>query len=143
MRIIEEIIDLTALKEIGRGNHRIVYKNPFNKEEVLKYSYNPYKSGLGGNSNYIEWRVWNAVKDDSSISKYFCPITGYTNDYSVITMLEASPMKKSQFSLRLLDKLPALLRLDVNRAENWGILEGRPVLVDYGFNENVKYLVGK
>jgi hypothetical protein len=139
MKIIEDDIDVNGLVEIGRGNHRIVYNIPYNPNEVIKYSYNPYNNSLTGNSNYIEFMVWDKIKSNKKLIKYFCPITGYTKDYSIITMVKASVMKKEIFNKKLINNIPELLRIDTHRIENWGLLDSQPVLIDYGFDKNVNY----
>lgn len=79
--------------------------------------------------NVTEMQVWEAVKD-TEWAKWFAPVKAISGFGSVLLMRrtsEATPRQKVNFP----DLLPDFMA--DSRVENWGILNGRWVMHDYGF----------
>ena len=115
-------------KRIGKGKSRIVYPHNENPNWVIKQimAENPTS-----NSNQIEWSVWLAVKD-TPFADFFCPCVDLTAEGHII-MLRCDPVPKDHKKriTKILDiKLP-----DTNGLKNYGWLDGRLVLVDYGHTD--------
>ncbi len=138
--------------EIGKGKWRTVYRHPSNISFVIKrltplLSPSEIKhfissrmvctpSSVEYNPNLTEWRVWHLYKG-TSLGAYLCPCIEISCDHKYLTMMRAqhaSPEKiKSMLSLNMLKKLSAIGLRDIEGTHQWGFINDRPVLLDYGF----------
>jgi hypothetical protein len=135
-----ENYSLGNLKIIGMGNHRNVYQHPDNEKYVIKHAYNHYSNSLDGNSNYIEIKVWETVKFDKRISKYFAPIIDYSNDYNFLIMEKVAPIYDDILIKSIQKYIPIELLEDTHRIENCGIINNNILLIDYGFRTNINFV---
>jgi hypothetical protein len=145
------------LSLIAIGSTREVYKVQ-NKPHVLKVSKEVFfeKKELGitfkFNPNKIEWDIFNIIKKNNQV-KYFakCIDISICNQY---LLMEYAPKSSSKFKEFLIQNkiniknitsndfymIDLDLRNDINRFQNWGILNNSMVITDYGSTKNLKYL---
>jgi hypothetical protein len=129
---------------IGKGSGRAVYDMGSGK--VVKAARN--MRGIA--QNITEYRI--ALNDDSGM---FAKATDISGDYRFLVMEKAEPVSdissvwdhfhvesnQELYQLRILRELSerySLLIHDFGRAVNWGMISGRPVIVDYGFTRQVR-----
>ncbi|GLC32227.1 hypothetical protein [Clostridium omnivorum] len=138
---------------IGKGSGRKVYA--IDENYVIKVPRNT----SGVLQNKVENNIFNSANE--SLKEYLCPIEYYKND--IIIMKRALPLnsiitnrglnmlqilntrKKSEFfkEMKPLLKYYDLLYEDIIAISSWGILNNKPVLIDYGCTNKIydKYLV--
>jgi hypothetical protein len=129
---------------IGKGSGRNVYD--LGNGEVVKSA----KNMKGIAQNIEEYRI--ALADDSGM---FARVYDVSGDYRYLIMDKADGVRDiSQiwryfhvrsndelYQLRILQEISFrydLLIRDLGRAANWGLIGGRPVIVDYGFTRDVR-----
>lgn len=132
---------------IGKGNYRDVYQHKIDKNLVIK------KMRKGKvNQNETEWKVWSYFKNTQYESS-FCPCHHLSEDKQYLVMSKALcyPHHKVVHSsnnttlLKIIDSLPIpILPQNIhdikNNPHNWGILNGKKVIVDYGAKNNLNLL---
>lgn len=129
-------------KFLGQGASRMVYE--FDENFVIKISKNRTGKYQSRTENYI----FNDI--DEKYKKYFCPIVWYKEN--MIVMRKALPFTEmlgvsrgnifeftnikpdSEFfqTLKKIAKHYDLLYPDIKTISSWGILDKKPVLIDYG-----------
>jgi len=105
--------------ELGAGAHRTVFEAGWCDDLVIKI-----ETGAVG-ANGREWEVWKDLKDTPD-EKWLCPCVMLSPGTTALVMRRAKPIPD-------LSVLPTRLPWWVTdvKPENWGMLDGRPVLVDY------------
>ncbi|MDD3453858.1 MAG: hypothetical protein PHN42_06270 [Bacilli bacterium] len=128
---------------IGTGSSRDVFdlKNGY----VIKVA----KNIAGIAQNQTEYAISNY--DDSNL---FAKVISISNDFYFLVMEKADKIdnisdvfryfnvsdKRELFHLKELQNIKKkynLLLGDFDRKSNWGIIKGRPVIIDYGFTREV------
>lgn len=128
---------------IGTGSSRDVFdlKNGY----VIKVA----KNIAGIAQNQTEYAISNY--DDSNL---FAKVISISNDFYFLVMEKADKIdnisdvfryfnvsdKRGLFHLKELQNIKKkynLLLGDFDRKSNWGIIKGRPVIIDYGFTREV------
>jgi len=129
---------------IGKGSGRIVYD--LGNGKVLKSA----KNMKGIAQNIEEYRI--ALADNSGL---FARIYDMSGDYRFLIMDKADGIRdishvwkyfhvrsnNELYQLRILREISVrydLLIRDLGRAVNWGLINGRPVIIDYGFTRDVR-----
>ena len=113
---------LFAGKKLGNGITRWVFENKQDPTCVLKF-----EVGSGDMfQNVIEWKVWEAVRADRSLRRWFAPCVAISENGLVLIQKKVEPVGNR---VRL-KKVPDFLT-DVKDA-NWGVYKGRLVCHDYG-----------
>jgi hypothetical protein len=127
---------MTLGKFINSGMWRDVYEHPDNPAWVIKVI-NPRREEqqtllkAGYNPNRNEWGMWQRFKDTAP-ADHLCPCVSISNDGRYLVMVKADEVDTEQ-SDTLPPAVTALLDDgDLNMSGNWGLLDGRPVLIDYG-----------
>ncbi len=117
---------INQMPVIGFGSTRTVYA--ICQQNVIKHE------RPNNHQNMAEWHLWNAVKD-TPLKNWFCPCEGISAAGRWLWMQRAEPVSEVP------KRLPTwLLGYDLT-ASNFGLLRGKPVLVDYGYeNLNLKLL---
>jgi hypothetical protein len=118
----KEFFNLFADEQIGKGVFRTVFRGT-DKTLVLKYEHDP-KSFC----NVNEWQIWNKVKNDRALKRWFAPCVDISPCGTWLVQKYAENIKREQFPKRV----PAFLT-DFQVA-NWGKFNGRIVCRDYGHN---------
>jgi hypothetical protein len=121
---------------INSGLWRDVYEHPDNPAWVIKVL-NPRREEQqtllndGINPNMNEWGMWQRFKDTAP-ADHLCPCVSISNDGLYLVMVRAEGVD-IEHSKTLPPAVTVLLDgCDLNMSGNWGILDGRPVLIDYG-----------
>lgn len=129
---------------IGSGSSREVYD--LGNGYVVKVA----KNEAGTEQNRAEYYI--SKDDDSGI---FAKVINVSNDYSMLIMKKAKKVKnikvvwhyfdaydKHEFykcrPMQKIKKRYKLLLGDFAKASSWGLIDGRPVIIDYGFTEYVQ-----
>lgn len=137
-------INRGAYKFIGKGSGRIVYD--LGNGQVVKEARNI--KGIA--QNEVEYRI--SLVDDSGL---FANVAMVSEGYRFLVMDKANSIKdisfvwkyfnvKNNHELYQLQKLKYisskynLLLLDFGRAANWGQINGKPIIIDYGFTRQVR-----
>lgn len=132
-----------AYRLIGYGSGRMVYD--LGQEYVAKIAKN--RKGIG--QNKAEYQI--SLQDNSGL---FAGIPHASDDLRIIIMEKAKRLKSISDVWRYyhvrnneeLSRIPeikdalakhSLIFVDLCRPRNWGVLHGRPVIVDYGFTWSV------
>lgn len=143
---IEEIarnIRRHAYQRLGAGSGRNVYD--IGDGYVAKVARN--RKGLA--QNEAEYQI--SVSDDSGL---FANIVAATPNLRITIMEKAEPLrhftavlryyharsKRELYHIPLMQSAMAMHSLifpDLCRKENWGVVNGRPVIIDYGFTMSV------
>lgn len=100
-----------------------MYEHPDDDSFVIKMA-NPGKN----QTNYWEWCVWNFYKGTEH-EKYLCPMVEISDDYKYLIARKAG---KCKFDMKVYKKLPEPLKEDAMALCNWGKIDGRLVVLDYG-----------
>lgn len=144
---LEEIIDnLNAgyYPVLGTGSARKVYD--LGNDTVLKTA----KNIKGYAQNHVE-----AIISEIDDSDTFAKVLHASDDNRYLVMEKAGPISsfafvrsyynvnsnKELFLLNDLNYIPHkynLLISDLCRPVNWGVLDGRPVIIDYGFTGRIR-----
>ena len=129
---------------LGKGSGRIVYD--MGNGRVIKAA----KNRKGFAQNIEEYSI--AQVDDSGL---FARVLNVSDDYRFLIMDKAERIKdisyvwkyfrvsnnKELFQIKALRELSEkydLLIWDFGRAANWGFIDGRPRIIDYGFTWQVR-----
>lgn len=162
---MKELNDNKNLFDLGNiittGGKRMVYEHSTNDKWVIK----KLKDKDKFNENEIEWNIWNLVKG-TKYEPYFCPCVNISDDKLYLIMLKAKTIPFEQFEkdfpLKINNNLKKqLLSININKTlqlppflhdcahnqpHNWGILNDKKVIIDYGHKNNkklIKYLKKK
>lgn len=118
---------------LGGGIGRQVFVYEPNPRMVIKFE-------IGGQSfqNIHEWTLWRAL-EGSEHAKWIAPCMSISPCGSILMQQRTSPLRGPE---ELPDRVPAWMA-DM-KEDNWGLLDGRAVLHDYGWhrllNENLKHM---
>lgn len=107
---------------MGYGTFRHIFNHATDEGLVVKV-----ENGAQSFHNVAEWHAWQSVKD-TKFAKWFAPCMSISASGTILIMQRAQPATSKQ----LPRKVPAFFT-DL-KAENWGIIDGRPVCVDYGLH---------
>ena len=109
---------------LGSGANRRVYACSFDPTLVIKV-----ETGTDF-SNIKEWNTWQDYKHDKRVAKWLAPCVAISDYGSVLIQKRAKPVRVSD----LPRAVPAFLA--DRKIENWGLIDGKPVCVDYGWTES-------
>lgn len=129
---------------IGSGSSRIVFD--LGNRYVIKVAKN--KAGIAQNKS--EYNISRYV--DSGL---FAKVLKVSNDYNFLIMEKADKIwsmsevwkhfnvggKNGLFHLKEIQDVNNkfdLMLADLNRKSSWGIINGKPVIIDYGFTSEVR-----
>lgn len=129
---------------LGRGSGRKVYD--LGNGYVVKVA----KNRKGYAQNEAEYAISLKTQDD-----LFAKILCVSENFRFIIMEKAEPIikisfiwtyfkvrnNKQMYGLKIFKKLETEFKLlihDFGRAKNWGKIDDRPVIVDYGFTHRVR-----
>lgn len=143
-RQISRNISKGYYRYIGKGSGRIVYD--LGNGQVVKYA----KNIKGIAQNIEEYSI--ALLDDSGL---FAKVLKVSDDYRYLIMDKADRVKDISFvwkyfhvrsnkelyqvrKIREIAEKYNLLISDLGRAVNWGQINGKPMIIDYGFTRQVR-----
>ena len=152
-QVLEMVIEFNQIKlNIKRGYYRYIGsgsgREVFDMENgyVIKVAKN--KAGVA--QNKAEYKI--SFNDNSDL---FAKAIEISNDYNLLIMEKADPInnilviwkyfnvrsKRELFNSKELQNIKReynLLLGDFARKSSWGMINGRPVIIDYGFTREVK-----
>lgn len=131
-------------KYIGTGSGRRVFD--IGDGYVAKVA----KNHKGIDQNKAEYSI--AYRTNSVL---LAPIFGISDDFNILIMMQAEKIKcisivwnyynvSNNYELSHMNELQDiisennLIEADLFRPMNWGLIDGRPVVIDYGFTKDVK-----
>ena len=122
---------ILAGKKLGQGIARHVYRCRLDPSLVLKVE-------TAGQSfqNAIEWHLWNEISE-TKWAKYFAPCREISTCGTILLMDYAAPLP----SYIKRPKMPRFIT-DTKR-DNFGMLKGRVVAVDYAYTLTKLAYTGK
>jgi hypothetical protein len=115
-----EIQHLICGTLIGTGSCRKVYHYKQNMNWVVKV-----ESGAKDFANCIEWDTW--LHANPALRTWLAPCIDISPSGAVLIQAKVEPLRASELPKRI----PALFT-DL-KISNWGLYEGRPVCLDYGW----------
>ena len=123
------VLELTIGEELGSGSFRRTYELLQEPGNVLKLQYSR------GAHNSMEWEIWQAVRG-TKWEKWFCPCVRIDSWGSALVMRRAVPFNSEREFLAKIKRVPSFF--DDVKWGNWGMLDGRPVCIDYGHHHLFK-----
>jgi hypothetical protein len=126
----EELKDLVLGKMLGVGVYRNVRVFKPKPDLVIKCAIED------PSNNYIEWEIWNNIKDCKELSKWFAPCVSISDCGLFLLQKRVETKPKKDYP----KKIPAFF--SDTKYSNFGWLNGKFVCCDYsGFNRI--YMDGK
>ena len=121
---------------IGVGSNRIVHQHLVNSDFIIKVQRPKTLKKNKILNNIMEWQMWNRYID-TKYEKLLCPCISISVDGIYLVQRRAevlSPGKHLKRSRTQWAQLPLEIRNypDSRWYNNWGLLEYRYVLIDYG-----------
>ena len=117
-----DFFNLLTGRSLGTGAYREVFELRLNPEYVVKMDYTTNDAF----SNVKEWLFWEAYKEDKKVSEWLAPCVSISSCGICLIQKRTEPARRSD----LPDKVPGFCT-DL-KIENWGLLDGKPVMHDYG-----------
>lgn len=128
----QDAFDLLCGERLGTGMHRTVYACKLLPDLVVKVENADYRYF----ANVMEMKFWNDHEHYGKVAKWLAPCTHLSPDGRVLLQKRADPLPKDYV---MPDSMPVFLT-DFKR-ENYGLLDGRLVCLDYAMtipNPNIR-----
>jgi hypothetical protein len=119
--VARDFFDLVAGRRLGSGIGREVWTCTLDPTVVIKF-----ETGGGSFQNVVEWEAWQSLRWNEDSSKWLAPCVNISSCGAVLLQKRTEPMRQAELPARV----PAWA-CDL-KLENWGMLDGRPVMHDYG-----------
>ena len=121
---------------IGIGSNRTVHRHLNNNDFVIKVQRPKTLKKNKVLNNIMEWSIWEQYSN-TKYEKLFCPCIEISEDGIYLIQRYAkvlSPGKHLKRSRSQWNQLPSLIKNypDSRWYNNWGMLEDRYVIIDYG-----------
>lgn len=126
---------------IACGDTRVVYHDFDNPEMIIKHLFHLRNKH---NANLTEWMVWSKIKDQP-YARYFAPCYDISecgnylrmamaprNSRAFRNMAESLGSNGDRLDVDVLQEIPPELRDDIDRMHQWGMMDDRMVIIDYG-----------
>jgi len=106
---------------IGFGITRYVFEYKPDPEWVMKIDVSNYFANIN------EWLLWGAIKDDKRYNKWYAPVKDISACGKFMLQKYCTPLSDT-------DNVPKMLPINFHdiKKENFGLLDERVVLIDYG-----------
>lgn len=121
--VYEDTFNMLCGRLIGEGVHRKVFTCKIRNDLVVKVEQSEFREF----ANVIEMRLWCNSSD--AVKAWLAPCEFLSPDARVLLQRKVDPVPEGYV---MPEKVPAFLS-DLKR-ENFGILDGRLVCVDYAIN---------
>lgn len=121
-RAYEDAFNMLCGREIGAGIHRTVFECKIRPDLVVKVEAGERRYF----ANVLEMKFWDDHAHHSATAKWLSPCEYMSPDGRILLQKRADPLPSDE---PLPAKLPAFLP-DVKR-DNFGLLDGRLVCIDY------------
>jgi len=109
---------------LGQGIGREVYANLLDPSTVIKF-----ETGARSFQNVLEWETWGILQETADMACWLAPCVHISECGIVLIQKRCTPLRPGEGP----KKVPAWIT-DI-KSNNWGLYEGRPVAVDYGFTD--------
>lgn len=116
----EDLLLLLCEQKLGEGVGRQAFVYRLDDSMVIKYAHG------SGFQNVIEYEIWQLVKDDKQLAKWFAPVVMISGLGNWLLQKRTHPVTAAELPKRV----PTIFT-DL-KADNWGRLDGRFVCHDYG-----------
>lgn len=120
----EDAFNLLCGELLGEGIHRKVFACRIRRDLVVKVEDDTKVNRSFANA--FESRFWGDYQHAPAVAKWLAPVEYMSPDGRILLQTRAEPIP---WDFHLPDKLPGFLT-DVKR-ENFGLIEGRLVCLDY------------
>lgn len=117
----KDFIRLFAGEKLGTGSARSVYAFRFDSKYVLKI-----EEPSGSFQNVKEWEIWNEVKENKELKKWFAPCLSISPCGMVLLQRRVMPAYPRDYPKKIPKPFGDL------KHQNYGMMEGRFVCCDYG-----------
>jgi hypothetical protein len=104
------------------GLSRTTFAMRYNDNAVIKIE----NTNEGVFQNVIEWRAWCFISQDEKLSQYFAPCYEISRCGTVLIQARTQPIPDDLELVEMPDFVGDFKKM------NWGMIEDRPVLHDYG-----------
>jgi len=132
----EEAFNLLCGEKLGSGIHRTVYECRIRPDLVVKVENDNYRVF----ANVMESKFWDDNQFSKAIAKWLAPVEFLSPDGRILLQRRVQPLVAGLKNMP--EKLPAFLT-DI-KLDNFGILDGNLVCVDYAFTiQNVSTTMKK
>lgn len=121
-RLPADFYHLMVGEKLGYGISRSVYAVNQNPGWVFKF-----ETATRTFQNIMEWEIWQAIKDHPETAKWLAPCHFISDNGMVLIQ---SRTRKIEF-YEMPTEVPAFVT-DMQE-KNWGLIDGKPVLHDYGY----------
>lgn len=124
-----EFMDLCLGNLIDNGLSRYVYECKLNKDYVIKVE---TSNEFGVKQNIMEWGFWNFNIDNTGITKWLAPLVDISPCGTFLIQKRCEPLPDDYALPEYVPKFLTDLRRD-----NFGLLNGNFVCLDYGIPKPV------
>lgn len=120
--IFEDAFNMLCGNKLGRGIHRDVFECKLRPDLVVKVEYD---IDFRYFANVLEMKFWTDHAQYKAVANWLAPCEFLSPDGRLLLQKKVSPVRHNE----LPEKLPAFLT--DTKTNNFGILDGRLVCVDY------------
>lgn len=117
-----DLYDTFVGKRLGKGIDREVFVCKSDPTCVIKI-----ETEARSFQNIMEWELWLSLVPDSPIYDWIAPCVSISPCGTILIQKRTEPINSKTFP----EKIPTWAA-DV-KLENWGLLDGKPVMHDYGY----------
>lgn len=128
----EDAFNLLCGDKLGNGAHRTVYTCKIRHDLVVKVESDDFRYF----ANVMEMKFWSDHEHYEKVSRWLAPCTHLSPDGRILLQRRVDPLPSDH---QMPPKVPSFLT-DLKR-ENFGILDGQLVCIDYAMtipNPNVR-----
>ncbi len=119
--VSKDLFCMVTGTQLGEGIARDVYRSALIPSQVFKF-----ETRSGSFQNILEWETWEHVKH-TKYRRWFAPCHAISPCGTILIQEYARAIETSELPTHI----PAFFT-DIKQ-KNWGMLDGRPVCVDYGY----------
>lgn len=119
--VSRDLLDLVRGKQLGKGISREVYEFGPDTNYVIKF-----ELGQRSFQNVMEWTTWNDYKDAPAVAKWLAPCKMISDCGAILLQRRTELIRRSE----LPEKVPTWAT--DTKIGNWGLVDGNPVMHDYG-----------
>ena len=119
--IAGDFFKLIAGRRLGSGVGREVWTCELDPSIVIKF-----ETGSASFQHVVEWEAWQALRWSDDAAKWLAPCVSISCCGSILVQKRTEPLRREELPERVPSWATDL------KLENWGMLDGHPVMHDYG-----------